>query len=272
MGNVAEQNDKIADALAAIRAGYLQRLSAELGELNRLAERLLTGDADRALLDELYHRLHQLAGSGGTFGFHLLSETASRLEQIVKQWLTEGFAAGTALTPEQFVAAISSLRETLGLQERETARIGAVMKANGQAEKQLHVWLVEDDVLLGHELAQLLGQFNYEVRLFTRLDDVEAAIECEVPDALIMDVLFQEEGANATEVVQTRPVFRRLDCPIIFISALGDFESRVRAVRLGAAPLTASWWLMTMPPWRNTIEWYWPLLAWRLNPSVRRHR
>ena len=93
---------------------------------------------------------------------------------------------------------------------------------------------MEDDAALGQQLVRQLESFNYRVRLFARIDEAERAAQDEAPDMLIMDVMFEAEGRNATEALADSPALRALGCPLLFITSTDDFESRVRAARLGA--------------------------------------
>ncbi len=224
----------VAAQLAQLRNDYLARLPAELAALQALGAGLCGGDTDRASLDELHHRLHKLAGSGGTFGLTALSAGARTLEQRVKGWLAGALdELDDARTRQAFSADLAALGATLSEVDLPVthARDSALEPTPGES---ILVWLVEDDVLLGEELARQLGSFNYMVRLFQRIDDAECAAQTECPDMLLMDVMFEQEGENATEVFALHPNLRALGCPLLFITSSDDFLSRVRAAQLGA--------------------------------------
>lgn len=222
-------------ALASLRQNYAERLPAEFAALAALADRLNGSASDHPSLDEIARRLHKLAGSGGTFGFDALSKKARELELTAQGWLSGQPPARDAAMLRYFadnVAALSATLSASGLAQPEPVILGNAPAADACDANR--IWLVEDDALLGRELAHQLEQFGYLVRLFTRLDQAEAAARAEFPDLLIMDVMFPEERANATEAVGNRPALRALGCPIFFISAYNDFSSRIRAARLGA--------------------------------------
>lgn len=237
MSDVDNARDAVAEAIALLRNDYLLRLPAEVTELQGLAAGLCGGEGDRAALNELYHRLHKLAGSGGTFGLSALSEQARVLEQSVKRRLDGALAGLDRAALNSFVEGLAALRESFA---NEAVAVTVTPHwptggRGGDTQRLAHLWLVEDDAFLGQELARLLGQFGYDVRLFTCVSDAETAAAAEQPDALVMDVMFPEEGINATEAVALRPAFQALACPILVVSAYGDFHSRAIAARLGAA-------------------------------------
>ncbi len=235
----------VAAELARLRDDYIARLPLEIAELADLAAGLTEQTAARPPLETLYQRLHKLAGSGGTFGFDDLSRQAKVLERTAQTWLAADFSAVDAVQRWAFADAVAALAATLARREpvtrsgaensaRSAAAPDAEPEVEPDAERRIQVWLVEDDVPLGQTLARLLGQFGYDVRLFARIDAAEAAARMERPDVLVMDVLLTDQGANATEVLLDRPTLQAMGCPILFVSAHGDFQSRVRAARLGA--------------------------------------
>lgn len=233
MSNEKTMAVAVAEQLARLRDDYLARLPAELTGLEALASGLSGSEIDRASLDELYQRLHKLAGSGGTFGLAALSVGACSLEQRVKGWLAESLDAVGAQARQTFARDVAALGNTV---TEAHATASAILPANAASApgQCVQVWLVEDDALLGQELVRQLESFNYVVRLFTRIGDAEAAAQTERPDMLLMDVMFEQERENSTEVFTLRPNLRALSCPLLFITAQDDFQSRVRASQLGA--------------------------------------
>lgn len=227
----------IAAELKKLRNTYLDRLPTEIGELKMLAENLTGSEAERAQLEELFQRLHKLAGSGGTFGLPILSTRSRSLEQQAQAWLAGSLDEVRVESLRDFAASVAALLNTLSeVQSTVTSSALSGVDMRPDAEMALQVWLVEDDILLGKELTRLLEPFGFEVRLFTQISEAEsaAAAKMEQPDILIMDVLFAQEKENATEVLTNRPVLVALGCPLIFVSSQGGFQSRVRAARLGA--------------------------------------
>ncbi|CAK0763039.1 hypothetical protein CCP4SC76_3850001 [Gammaproteobacteria bacterium] len=236
-----ERQAAVAAELAKLREAYLSRMPQEMAGLAELAAGLfhLPEDA-RQPLEALHQRLHNLAGSGGTFGLHDLSRQARNLEETVQGWLAADFSAVDQTQRQDFAEAVAALVSTLDPCEAiPPARVTSVLNAPAtsaplDANRRIHVWLVEDDVLLGETLRQRLESFGYEVLLHAQIDAVEAAARLASPDILLVDVMFPDEGVNVIHAFSERPVFQALTCPLLLMSAQGDFQSRVRAVRLGA--------------------------------------
>lgn len=230
---MADPETAVAAELARLRNSYLERLPAELTELDRMASALQGGRDNSPILGELHQRLHKLVGSGGTFGLASLSNQARALEKTAKAWLNDGIDGLDGQALQGFIQNVAALHSALQDAQAPHAEILQPMAAQHDG-RAVHVCLVEDDVLLGQAIQRILGQYGYEVHLITCLDEAMARLAQTRPDVLIMDVMFHGEGLNATEVASRLPIFQNLTCPLLFISAYDDFESRVRAVRLGA--------------------------------------
>ena len=238
MASEPTDNESLAGKLAALRAGFLARMPAELAALQAGAARLVGSEADRHELEELRHRLHKLAGSGGTFGLMQLSQQARTLEQRVSAWLKQASIELDQSSRQQLAVDIADLQASLSASEPATGMNWPQTTDNDKDKytaTSVWVWLVEDDIALGRELQRQLESFGYQVSLFAQLSEVEALAEQQRPDMLITDVLFPEQDENATEALLARPALQQLDCPYLFFSARDDFHSRLRAARMGAA-------------------------------------
>ncbi len=228
-------SDKVALLLAGLRKEYLARLPAELEALEKLAHGLGDVDADRPLLDEIHQRLHKLTGSGGTFGFSDLSAQTRVLEHRVQAWVSGPMQGLDDQLRQEFMLELGKLKECLSKKSSSIVPAPVVHTRVEQTPgKVLNIWLVEDDNELGRWLSCQLETFNYAISLFTRLADAEAAAQNGQPDLLILDVLFDEEGKNSTQILDFYPNLKKMSCPLFFISAMDDFQSRIRAVKLGA--------------------------------------
>jgi len=233
MANDKLSSDAVAEQMAILRNGYLARMPAELAALNALAAGIQDKSVERSNLNELHHSLHKLSGSGGTFGLALLSSRARSLEQRVKGWLDSSQLSLDAHTLNTFVTDVAQLAETL--KDAETPEVTRMpTSAVLSSSRMINVWLVEDDIQLGQELARQLESFSYAVRFFSQIDDTENAAKSEQPDILLMDVMFEKGRENATQVLPQYSHLYKLQCPLLFISSTDDFQSRVRAVRAGA--------------------------------------
>jgi len=79
----AKPDDLLAQQLRALRREYLADSTQRVDELRRLYVRLSTGE--RTALPELRQAFHRLAGSGGSYGFPLVSTRSREGERIASR-------------------------------------------------------------------------------------------------------------------------------------------------------------------------------------------
>ena len=90
----AETNDPLAQQLRALRREYLADSTKRVDELRRLLARLAAGE--RATLRDLTQAFHRLAGSGGSYGFPLVSTRSREGERLASRLATEPGAIAAA--------------------------------------------------------------------------------------------------------------------------------------------------------------------------------
>lgn len=225
----------ISAQLHALRDLFQERLNSELPALERSAASLATAGDHEETLNFLHHTLHKLAGSAGTFGFAELGKEARRLEIEVRSWLESGEVPAANLPA--FLRGVRSLRRGMNVPSGEggqSQEIAPQPVSSSEVKDSPLICLVEDDHALSEELKRVFGHFGYRVEHHDRLTTAAKAISGHKPEALIMDVVFHDNGLNTIEQVALHPVFRELDRPIIFLSDQDDFHARVQAARVGA--------------------------------------
>lgn len=215
--------------LQALTDKFAERLQQELPELDQLAEALQQareGDQRRQLMLVIHERLHRLAGTAGTFGFTTLGQQARLLEQRADRWLEATKPSGQALTA--FVRAVRLW--TAETQARPPENLpDAPPESHEQLQAGCRIFLLESDPDAGHEMCQTLGNFGYDVLRFTQPEQLQAAIEGQLPDALIIS---QHDGELATVSALQQSLDTPL--PLLVISQHSDFDSQLAAVRAGA--------------------------------------
>lgn len=92
------------------------------------------------------------------------------------------------------------------------------------------VYIYSADAAYMHELSAALGAFDHEVIGFFDLEEFRAAILVRAPAAAVLDI-DSEGGKLAKSAMATRLI---TSFPVIYISAIDNFEDRLLAVREGA--------------------------------------
>ncbi|MBA4177492.1 MAG: PAS domain S-box protein, partial [Leptothrix sp. (in: Bacteria)] len=108
-------------------------------------------------------------------------------------------------------------------------------KAPSRLDRATRVHLVDGDAEQAAVMALALAEGGYEVRVFSRLADLRAALGGdENPDAIVMEMSFPEgdqAGAALVAELQAGPAH----CPpVVFTTVRDDLDARVAAHRAGA--------------------------------------
>lgn len=215
--------------LQALTDRFAERLQQELPTLAQLAEQLLQTrehEQRRERMLDIRERLHRLAGSAGTFGFDTLGQQARLFEHRADRWLDAPRPGGQALN--EFVQAMSQWVA----EAPDSAPACVLPEQPTSLEQQLagcRIYLLEQDAPAGQAMCQTLGNFGYEVFVFSEVTLLKAALQGQRPDALIVSQ-YDGELADITEMQQA------LDdaLPLLVISQHIDFVSQLAAVRAGA--------------------------------------
>jgi diguanylate cyclase (GGDEF)-like protein len=238
MRSMEERKKAIEAEMRALRKAYLARLPSEIKTLASMARKMDTQTFPCADLEHIHAGLHKLAGSGGSFGLPNLTLGARRLEQIIAQWLANPTCVheersglysseGLAQAIEHLITVLEDtpkeiITELLSHFEEETIE---------KRDESILIWLLETDETVRTHLGSLLDQFGYRIRFFSERAVLEQALSeaKEKPDILVADevCLHLENGQT--------PFKENPTLPLVLLSEKGDFSSRIRAARLGAA-------------------------------------
>ena len=113
-----DNQENIDQRLRALKQAYLDGLPGRIGEIDALAASIRRdpgSEKGREGLDALYHLVHKLSGSGGTFGFPAISDAAQLLEEeyhvLEKTPAADGWQKIEALIEELRVAVNDALKQ-----------------------------------------------------------------------------------------------------------------------------------------------------------------
>ncbi|MCH8550285.1 MAG: diguanylate cyclase [Natronospirillum sp.] len=225
-------NNKTSDSeLAAIQQRFAAQLNAELPGIIDLFQHLAGTEADRSLLEDLGNRMHQLAGSAGSFGFSALGDSARVLEQQISQWLNEGLDEGYRLVYRQLATTARQLTELATLDP------GSLQKQSGMFEHEPAVPVPTQDrvsiAVLGQRaflppslLAQLQS-LNYDIETIASADDLPDRSSDVSPQIVLLDVdRIDPEHPAVKSLAQSNHI-------AIALSEQNSFSLRKRCVQSG---------------------------------------
>ena len=225
---------EVKNKLAALQMEFKQNLSVKISAIVRYRD-LLVADDRMSELTDLYRMVRSLAGSGGTFGAISVSRLARDLEQILKSVLAGNHQQ--ALTIEAVLPQVDHYLTQIA-QTAETWQPTNVPYIEPPEEKIPHignlVYFLGKNEPDSKEIVSRLEKENYIVNHFSLSTEFELALKKEVPAAIILDMVYVENDATASEVIQNIKIKQDVCPPVIFISERDDIETRLTAARAGA--------------------------------------
>ncbi len=223
--------------LHQLSADFAVRLRQELPQLAHNAQLLLHSGEPAEQLQHLYNlreQLHKLAGAAGTFGFGPLGLRARELEQQADQWL-QALQQGQ-LSLADFCHGLEQLaRLPIDAEAApEQALATPPLKAVIPSASARRIYILEDQLAIGENMRLTLNNFGYHAEHFSRIADLDAALQRQRPDALIVDVNLPDEGQTGLDYAAALQKHLQQPLPLLVITTHDDFATQLQAVRVGA--------------------------------------
>lgn len=220
--------------LQALRDDFAAQLPGRISDIEHawLSREAATPDE----LQELYRRVHSLAGAAGTFGMPELGAQARRVEDQIRPFLK-----GERLDPDAAETEISINADIAQLRRLVTAEVPPTEQAEAPPEPDDAktdaaadtVYLLEEGEEHSLRLREKLAPFGYRVCGFHDRVALFEALQRERPLALIMTFHSTEAQADCTEWLADYQKVHGAELPVIVISSDAGFDMRMRAVRAG---------------------------------------
>lgn len=226
---------KLTALRAAFAAGLPERMEA-IAACWRAAE---AADPPQQVPTELIRLAHSLAGSAGTFGYHRLGDKARELEEALAQTsrVVPPDAATRTTRIHELIAALRPIAQEGpdGGQGGVAADLLQPGHEDQTPRDNCRIVLIEDDTLVAQDLATQLSMFGWEVSVFDKAAAARSALQAPWPAALVVDIALPEGSLAGLELMHQLQYPAGVTVPHVVISARSDWESRLAAVRSGAA-------------------------------------
>lgn len=215
--------------LEQLQQTYQRSLPLKANQIRELWDKLcfLNWSADGiALLQSLTHRL---AGSGGAYGFPLVSDRAQALDQLLQSLERDHLDESQRARVEELVEDLCRTLLAARVSERQ---IGHPL---GPHRSEQHVLLVDDDPDLRALLGVHLEAAGYRVSSAESPEQAVPALGAESIAAVLLDWHFPAPASNGADAVQMLRAAAGPDVPLILLSARTDLTARLQALRAGCA-------------------------------------
>ncbi len=232
-----KQPNKLAK-LGTLRAAFVAALPERLQAIEACWRTACAAKVWGNAHNELTHLAHSLAGSAGTFGFRRLGEQAKALEEILvlisRSTNQHNFQQETRIT--ELVNALRSSALTGPDEGGEAFFVDASANSDVMIMPTNHrIVLIEDDALLAQEMATQLSMFGWDLSVFSNATDALTAIKEPWPAAVIIDLMLPEGPLAGLDLMEKIQSHCGVTVPHVVVSTCNDWESRLTAVRSGAA-------------------------------------
>ncbi|MBU0808009.1 MAG: diguanylate cyclase [Gammaproteobacteria bacterium] len=235
MSKIKTPAQELQQHLQRLSETFALRLQEDLPALGQDAEHLLHAvDPHEQLhcLQTIREQLHKLAGAAGTFGFSRLGQRARELEQEAEQWLTTLQQEQQSL--QDFSKSLQQLAGQVYQPEPEPSPAPTTASPSKSAQSERRIYILEDQYAVGETMRLTLNNFGYQAEHFTRIAELDHALQQQRPDALILDVNLPDE--SLTGLAYAASLQERLDepLPLLVTTTQDDFATHLEAVRVGA--------------------------------------
>jgi len=233
----------IGERVARLRKTYLAQLPERLAQAHAWMNGLLAQPADRNAAIELHRLLHNLKGTGRSFGFAELGACATQGEALLQPWvdepahrLPEGWLGNLQESLQRLQAVADGLLvaqpDPLASVAPGFALAPPVLAPGPNQGGQL-VYVCDDEPLVLEQLAAQLACFGYEAVCFTDPDALRSAVLARRPNAVVMDIQFPQGHSAGIDVLVALGEETGAPVPAVFLSSRSDFSARLGAVRAG---------------------------------------
>lgn len=217
-----------------LREDYARAFPHRWRRLHEAWSRARAGD--EGALETACGILHQLAGSGATFGFPEVSRIAGEARRMLDR-PRRGAGGPVAAAIDRALEALRDAAAAADAPMREDEP--AVRAANAPGRPGRVVYLFEEDAELAQAFQARLRAFGFDVRIFATPTLLEAALRRARPEAVVMDVVLAEGRLAGPRAVVESAAMRWSNVPVLFVSGRTDLDARLGVVRAGAAAYLA---------------------------------
>ena len=228
--------------LLNVRQSYMDSLPAKLERIHILWDELKKAnflESQSELQEEFYTLIHSISGSGATFGFTQLTNTARPLEELFSRLIEHRSPLPEHI--EQIDTLIEALHETIQSIDLQTGDFdtSAFLYAEQNppmpdkaTSSSKAVYILDGDNLMAAGLSAQLVINNYETRTFSGIKELDRALTKELPLAVIIEHQSLLEINSSSHLESMRQ--EKIDFGVFCISDKRDMSSRIDALRAGA--------------------------------------
>ena len=221
--------------LQELRSRYIAGLPDRMGELRDSWNRLVHVSWNPKALEFMHQGAHKLTGSGATFQFPEISNTARMLEEQLQALLAKSDATSTERQQiETSLKALEGAIEEASRASLNTEMTAFVSKADVRKRQAYRIAVIEDDDSQAAHLKNWLEQQGYSAETFEDPDTYSQRTDGHVYQLILLDISFPQGALEGIGWLERMKCQSGTNTPVIMMSARSDMVARIRALRAGA--------------------------------------
>ena len=266
---MAALSDSIQARLRELAETFIAELPSRMQDISDTARGTLSDGESTRDLHMLRHHTHKLAGSAATFGFHLVTSCAKRLEHVLDAVIEQGERPDEAQRHDIRML-VSELAEAARLKRTDSsppaAKASVTASADGQAEiaeleelcdagepaesaptvgrpkaeERRVVVLLLRSLEAGEGLGERFAFYGFETTVLADPGDLIGSLCSGCHTALVMDVDFIERDPTVAEDLHALVSSSEGKLHVIYVSDRDDFSIRLLAVRTAGTAFFSS--------------------------------
>lgn len=212
------------------RSSYLDRVSV----LQEALLALRDGNFNSQLQQQALREAHTLAGSLGSFGFEVASETSREIERLLK---SEAISSEQLDCLSELIVRLQQALAPDSNGDREATPPPELARASLQNDRTVptagtRLLVVDDDLVLARGLASEAIAQGIQTDLAASPSQARSCIERRRPDAVLLDLSFPHSSEAGFELLSELSTVQP-PIPVVVFTAKESFADRVKVARLG---------------------------------------
>lgn len=216
----------------ALKQQYVRGLPSRLDELRSSWSRLQHVSWDAKALTFMEQCAHKLAGSGATFQFPEITETARVLEGQLLQLLNKPDA--TPAERSQIEASLGHLGQAMDEALNTVTSQPDPAAAPAAAKNHYRIAVIEDDLSQAAFLKTWLEQRGFTAQTFETPEAYNRRTDDHSHHLILLDISFPQGALEGIAWLERLKCHVGANTPVIMMSARSDMVARMRALRAGA--------------------------------------
>ncbi|NWJ44302.1 MAG: diguanylate cyclase [Chloroflexi bacterium] len=226
---------EIAAELKLLRKAYAGRLPSRMDEITNCWLEARRNNWRMDYFENLHMLAHKLAGSGATYGYSQIGDSARTLEQKLKNLLSSGITPDNSQIHEldrNLQNLYQIIQNTYRASQFDDTILNSIEKPYLSLDTQFRtIIIIEPDPDEALALAQQIGYFGYDVHIFKDIDEASFMLEQSRPVAIITDIIFADDNLSGTQMAAQVIKNKAQNSRLIFLSSRSDIAARLHAVR-----------------------------------------